>query len=782
MATTTLSLKYRPLRVGFLVREGSIEDLVKAAGINTLLWGGIYNPVIPVSTTSKNISNQLLKLFSVDVLFAVSRTNEIDEIVNNNPFLRDPDHYAENIFYEDWNTKKNIVGYLDAINIVDHYWWKELKTKPKSYKSNCTLVMWNDTDTCSNLFSLLYGYFPQIYNLRDNFEKAFLNGLKSKKLTLKNNGTIDDALTHSLSPIRTTGLELRKEGGTWRGDGIYIGSESDFTDLMYFWNLRASGLSVEFLSQDSTPRFTKSIKAYIKRLNDTPNSNQHIEDSIYIYYRGDHQEAQNIMGAYKTKKRFAFSRCDEVSWNGLNIKPTSIFFTWKQVSANIDKKYDKYNVSIPLPEKRFLNSEEGVRDIGHQYMAVSIDSFAETAHAGYTLNPPFIRELNEFYSREIAMNPWELRSEKDGIGLLIKACEDSVSLYPIIHQKIIEQIFHLAGFKAQTSQAGLLTKQIILNMREDNPIEACRVFKVTGVRELLASPKTANEKAVKWSEGTKVIWDNNFQKFETLHIESRDKKKLGSNDVFSYLVKKRVLAPRLSWQHKLLGTKVTFKCRNCGLKENIYLKDYQNDWRCPSCNGVNRMREYFGEDFQGTANKYWRFKRAGLFAKDNHQEGAVPVILTLLSFVRIFDLHKLIYSTSLELKNSEKCEIDLCVLQYDRGNEIQVGIAECKSKGQKINQQDILNLTRIQDKLNALGLDCFIIFAKTADKYESEELALFKTLSSENRKIIILSNKELEPYHPYWEMEETEKLPEKYALDMMGMHRNSLFLYLRDRN
>ena len=33
MATTTLSLKYRPLRVGFLVREGSIEDLVKAGEV-----------------------------------------------------------------------------------------------------------------------------------------------------------------------------------------------------------------------------------------------------------------------------------------------------------------------------------------------------------------------------------------------------------------------------------------------------------------------------------------------------------------------------------------------------------------------------------------------------------------------------------------------------------------------------------------------------------------------------------------------------------------------------
>ena len=32
---------------------------------------------------------------------------------------------------------------------------------------------------------------------------------------------------------------------------------------------------------------------------------------------------------------------------------------------------------------------------------------------------------------------------------------------------------------------------------------------------------------------------------------------------------------------------------------------------------------------------------------------------------------------------------------------------------------------------------------------------------------------DLEPYHPYWEMDETEKLPEKYVLDMMGMYRNS---------
>lgn len=82
MATTTLSVKYRPIKIGFLVRDGSVKDLVKAAGINTLLWGGIHNPITPISATNKDFSNQLLKLFSVNVLFAVSRTTEIDGVIN----------------------------------------------------------------------------------------------------------------------------------------------------------------------------------------------------------------------------------------------------------------------------------------------------------------------------------------------------------------------------------------------------------------------------------------------------------------------------------------------------------------------------------------------------------------------------------------------------------------------------------------------------------------------------------------------------------------------------
>lgn len=784
MATTTLSVKYRPLKIGFLVRDGSVEDLVDAAGINTLLWGGIHNPIIPISSTNKDYCSQLIKLFSVDVLFAVSHTAEIDEIIKNNPFLRDPGRYAENIFYEDWHTKKNILGYLDSINIVDYYWEKEFKNKPKRYKSNCVLVKWDNADACSDLFSILFGCFPTSYNLKDDFHNAFLRGLKSKEIIIPQSGFIDKNLAKSINPIAATTLELDGYGGTWRGDGLYVGSESDFIDLLYFWNLRASGLTLEFLPKDHVDRFDESIKAYIKRLDDAPNRNPNIEDWINIYYRGDHKDIQHIVKKFQGRKRFALSHCDEVIWNGLNIKPANYYFDCQQVLASVEKNYGRYSVSIALPEKKFISAEREKQDgnIGSQHLAVSIDPIGDFGYPEHTLKPPFIRALNEFYSREIEFDPWRVRSEREGIGVIIQVHDNSLSLYPIPHQKLIEKIFDLAGFRSIMSQAGLLAKQIIHGMREDNPLEACRVFKITGVRRLLASPRTANGKRIKWSEATKFIWENNFSKFENLYIESRDRKKLGTNKVFNYLVKKNVFSPKLNVLPKILRTKKDFRCRNCGLKEKILLKHFQANWECPFCGYVHFMPSHIEEDFQSQANKYWRFARSGLFAKENNQEGAIPVIVSLLTFARIFNSHKLIYSTSLNLKNSKISEIDFCILQYQRGDEIQFGIGECKSEGQKVNQQDIDNLKQVQGDINKLGIDCYIIISKMADIYEADELQLFRSLKNENRKFVILSNKELEPYHPYWEIDETDRLPENYALDMRGMHRNSLFLYLRENS
>ncbi len=53
MTVTSVNVAYRPVRVGCLVREGVIDDVVAAAALNTMAWGGMFNPLIPVGRTSK---------------------------------------------------------------------------------------------------------------------------------------------------------------------------------------------------------------------------------------------------------------------------------------------------------------------------------------------------------------------------------------------------------------------------------------------------------------------------------------------------------------------------------------------------------------------------------------------------------------------------------------------------------------------------------------------------------------------------------------------------------
>jgi len=773
MATTNFTIKYRPVRIGFIVKEGSIVDLVKAAGINTLLWGGIYNPIIPVSK-DKKFTEQLMNLFSVFLLFPVTHTEEIDKIIKNHPLLRDPGDYAEDIFYEDWHTKKNVIGYLDSINIVNYYWEREFKHKSEDYKSNCALVRWKNSDKLSDLFAILFGYFPSNYNLKYNFESAFLKGLHSEEVSISPNENINSGLVEKIYPLRLTGLKLNGYGGPWRGDGIYIGNEKDFYDLLYFWNLRAAGLVLEFLPKNNAERFKGFIRAFLQKLDNLPNRNPNIEDWINIYYRGLQEQNKEPLKDFQTKKHFVFNHCDKVIWNGLNIKPTNFYFGWEDTLATVEKSYKRYSVSVSLPEKKFIVNED--RDIGWQYLVVSINPLGEFEYPKHTLKPPFIRQLNEFYSREIAFDPWKVRIEKDGIAEIIKVYDNSLRLYPLSHQALIEKLFELAGMKSEISPAGLLTSQIIHRMREELPLEACRVFKIRGVRKLIKSLKF--DESIGWNQALNVIGREKFNKFKKLHIESRSEAKLKPQDVFTFLLKKKIFVPHLRFWERFLRKRKSYRCKRCGLKSQILLADFEGFWQCPFCNYEQYLPSYIGSEFRKQQYDIWKFKKGSLFAKDNDQLGAIPVILNLLTFKRIFDLSNFIYAPSLTVKVGNKsCEIDFCILRYGQRNKIQLGLGECKDEGGAIDQTDIDNLTAVKKKFASIGIECYLIFSKAADQFTPREISLFKNLKTNNILFVLLTNGELEPYHPYWETR-NDNLPYKYVHTLKEMAQNSQFIYL----
>ena len=749
MATTSFSIRYRPVRIGFLVEDGRIDDLVMVAGLNTLLWGGIYNPVIPISCARLQFAEQLLDLFSVDVLYTVSENEAVVAFKESHSSLRDP-IYGDHSFYQDWHTRV----YLNSYNIVNYYWERELKHKPDSGQSNCFLLRWDDGDPLRSVFALQYGFFPTEYDPRGDFERAFIEILRSKEVSLARDALLDPEFATKISPLALTRSELIGQRHLLRGDGVYLGDENDFEDLLAFWNLRAAGRNLLFLPRRNLDRFQQLAAAHLQELDGRPNSRLTIEDHLSLHHRSaTDEEVAGIREGLPTQKPLVNRRFEDIVWNGPNVKPVNFHFRWEKAPASVDRIHGGYEVNIQLPEMRFLTEAE--RGLHEKQLVVEVSPHSDFSHPGHVLRVPYIRKLNEFYSRKIAVHPWELRVQRDGVAGIIQTGTDRLTLYPISHSVLVFRLLEFAGMKAEVSQPGLLATKIIEKL---DGIEGGRVFKIRGVRELMQDLEPAQ--SVPRSKAKYTILSNGqFKKHEDLHIEAREPGKLTTDHVFDFLLR-----------HGFFRGGLELSCDDCNLRNWLSLREIDDEWKCEYCGGRNLTALHLRN--RGD----WRFRKSGLFAKDNNQEGAIPVVLTLLVFLRILDMSEFVWTTALNL-DPPGCETDFCVLNYRESGGIEIAVGECKSGGGQIDQQDVNNLKKVREKLTSAGLECYVTFAKTADGFTPDEVALLTEVADQCIPMILLTNCEMEPYEPY--MEDESGLPEKYPHSLGEMARNSMKRYLQ---
>jgi hypothetical protein len=69
MGTLSVKVRFRPIRIGWCVRKGNIEDVRRALRLTYTLWGGRYNPLIPVGDRDEH-GRELVEAFRVDALYA----------------------------------------------------------------------------------------------------------------------------------------------------------------------------------------------------------------------------------------------------------------------------------------------------------------------------------------------------------------------------------------------------------------------------------------------------------------------------------------------------------------------------------------------------------------------------------------------------------------------------------------------------------------------------------------------------------------------------------------
>ena len=217
------------------------------------------------------------------------------------------------------------------------------------------------------------------------------------------------------------------------------------------------------------------------------------------------------------------------------------------------------------------------------------------------------------------------------------------------------------------------------------------------------------------------------------------------------------------------------KCDHCGLASWLSLRQIDDGWTCEYCGHKNMTSLHIPD--RGD----WRFRKSGLLAKDNNQEGAIPVLLSLLVLHRLLHRDGVLRMTSANMIGGvPPCEIDFMVIEHDR-EKIKWGLGEAKGAGGEFDAKDVENMKAVADKLKTIGAHTYLIFAKTAEAFTQKEMELFEATKKQGYPVILFTNKEIEPYNPYYEGNDREQLPHRYAHSFDEMVRNSDFRYFRPK-
>jgi hypothetical protein len=725
-------LQYRPVRIGWVIADCDLARIETAASWSSCLWGGRFNPIIPIHDES--LAEQLVKAFGIDLLIPIDGTEATQSFIKRFPYL-DHNRWREQIF------DRRECEFAD----VRHIARRIAKYPDKRVESALIQPTWESNDPIRQLLTVLLGRYPtpsdQIADYGAGMRRAF--GVPEKAIL--NGGEVPKEMIEGITPLWLTGYEMTRSGrrSGWLGPAIVLGSTTSFDDLVLFWNLGAAGAAACFYDPAQSARLKAFADGFLEKFRN-PAAGGPGQVNFWMRPR---PSPQSDWHPDLDLTNLQLNVCDGQGpglWNGLNIQPDRHYFTaWhRDVVPSYEEGNGTATASFALPDRPF--DDDDTQSLRQKFV-VAIDARQYGNDSDFTFETPFIPEMNQFYGRKfyhdydaVRANPGSL--DKGSVGIITSISTQRMGIRAYHSWDWLAYLFELSGLAIERSEAGLRCKRLI---NQFGGLRECRVLKIRGVRNLLR--RYGVEESFTRSAAIDVIRDFDprtgivgFEEFKNLYIESRPSGELKPDDALRYLLSRRVFRVGLE-----------LKCPNCELKSWIHLDDVRSTSACPYCDHTYDVTTQLRD-------RDWRYRRSGIFGRDDNQLGGVPVALTLQQLSDAISDNIIMYSTAVNFRpegaDIEPCEADfVAVVSGAIGiseSPVQLLFGEAKTSG-SIDEQDIRKLGKLADTIPPHIAQTFILFAKT-DAFLADEIRLAKSLNSQyRRRVILWSRDELEPEFVY---------------------------------
>jgi hypothetical protein len=251
MADLSANIRLRPTRIGFLVRPTDLPSIRKIMQACTCLWGGIYNPIIPVFKVPPRawrgaqwervkgpaIAKGYIEFFEPDVyveseegLLEEAGLGALREKITIEKFVVGLDELFQPQYSGD--PAEPVLG-LTMIDVLRHLFKTERRFQSRKETTSVLVRM----DRGSALVEAIFGAFPTQKDIA-YFSKSYVDVLAPEKVEANAKTWIEVFKKGAETPLRITryGLDAQRY---WNHDlVVYVFDPTRPTDLIDLWNLR----------------------------------------------------------------------------------------------------------------------------------------------------------------------------------------------------------------------------------------------------------------------------------------------------------------------------------------------------------------------------------------------------------------------------------------------------------------------------------------------------------------------------------------------------------------
>ena len=692
--TIDLDVYTRPIRFAFLVRPTDSTSLNKIFTINTCLWGGMFNPIIPFfkkiprwwandryyGESCSQIMRGYLDFFEPDFIVE-SEKGMVNHLGLDGVIVL---QIKDLIAPEDKYYRKYGLDVLDIYQKLykDHFQF-ELRNKPNLIHVKSQNVSFDNFSAC------VFGKFPTSKKLR-YFYESYIKVFQSEKILLTDKTLNNIYNSRNECPLTLSGYyDLDVKYNYYSNPSLFVLNANKPSDLIDFWNLRAVTRNVVAIPVEWLPELSEFCKKFILD-NHRPlpkNRNEVIIQPTAIFSRTISEEtASNLFKKYMQVEKEGANTIQPwypAIWRALpnssvrNTRPVlKAKNTETTITVMISDDNDEYGTFKPIAPRFVSNSR-----VKNQWAnVVRINDRSENKEVAAVFPTDYL---------DSSCCPINIDHERI---ISTKEVLISFSFYQqnTMHWKFLTgtQLFKLwldnFKIKAEISPSGRITQQIIASLGG--------MFRLRCI---------ANEDVIKLLD---KISRSETKSMNVDEFKNKISKAQKTTSIIPF--DKPILDDFLESKAIKLGYSI--KCSQCGQTSWYELNELNYSILCKFC------RETFRFPIQKPYSSKvaeWEYRVVGPFALQNYASGGYAEVLAIRFFVYTLTLNRsrISWSSGLELQLEERgtkknLEIDFMIF-YQRVNVASIGypsdliFGEAKSYGDNsFEAKDICRLKKLANK------------------------------------------------------------------------------------